>query len=404
MSVGTKDFIGERLLEAREARGMSMAELASLVEVSRAAISQFEKGHTTPQTKTLVGLANALNVPSLFFFTKKQESSKDTLFYRSLRDVPKSDRNKAERKYEWLKSISRYLRGFVRFPTPNLPNIPLPQELHSIESSLVEDAATQTRRHWGLGDGPISDVMLLLENNGVFVSKSVFDTEKMDGYSALDQYSNTPYIIIAYDKCSAVRSRFDLAHELGHLVLHQHLPNQIIRNPKNLRLIEKQAHEFAASFLLPEKAFATDIQMVTLDTLLPLKPRWGVSIGAMLHRIGDLGWITEYDNKRLWINLSKRGWRTNEPLDDVLEPERPRLLRKAIELLIERNVMEPREIVAGICLSRADICELADLEPSLLSDSITQTMPILTEDQQEDVWELEQYVIDIDRGIRQNQN
>ena len=402
MTVGTRGFIGERLLEAREARGMSMAELAGIVEVSRAAISLYEKGQTTPQAKVLIGLANTLNVPVQFFLIKKPETAQDTLFYRSLQDVSKADRNKAERKYEWLKSITAYLRGFVRFPTPNLPSMDLPQELHSIDSGLVEEAATKTRRHWGLGDGPISDVMLLLENNGVFVSKSVFDTLKMDGYSALDRNSNTPYIIIAYDKGSAVRSRFDLAHELGHLVLHQHLPSQAVRNPKNLRVIERQAHEFAAAFLLPEKAFAADIQMVTLDALLPLKRRWGVSIGAMLHRVGDLGWITEHDNKRLWINLSKRGWRTNEPLDDVLEQERPRLLRNAIELLIEKKVKEPREIVTSICLSRVDICELAGVEPAVFSDRGTQPIATLTRDEQGDVWDLEQYVID--GGIRHNQN
>ena len=402
MSAGTRDFIGARLLEAREARGMSMAELASMVEVSRSAISLYEKSQATPQVKVLKSLANALNVPPHFFLTKKPETSQDTLFYRSLRGVPKADRNKAERKYEWLKSITAYLRGFVRFPPPNLPSVDLPHKLHSIDSDLVEEAATQTRRHWGLGDGPISDVMLLLENNGVFVSKSVFDTLKMDGYSALDRYSKTPYIIIAYDKSSAVRSRFDLAHELGHLILHQHLPSQTVRNPKNLRLIESQAYEFAAAFLLPEQTFAADVQMVTLDALLSLKHRWGVSIGAMLRRIGDLGWITEYDNKRLWINLSRRGWRTKEPWDDVLEPERPRLLRKAVELLIERNVKEPREIVAGICLARADICELAGLDPALLSDSNGQPIATRPGNEQEDVWDLEKYVID--GGIRQNQN
>ena len=404
MSVGTPGFVGERLREAREARGISMSELASSVEVSRAAISLLEKGQTTPQTKLFKALSNTLNVPEPFFLKKNESehSVGDTLFYRSLRDVPKTYRVKAERKYEWLKVITAYLRGFVRFPSPNLPSIDLPRELTSIEQDVVERAATLTRRHWGLGDGPISNVMLLLENNGVFVSKSTFDTQKMDGYSAIDRYSETPYVIIAYDKGSAVRSRFDLAHELGHHVLHQHLASQVVRNPTNLSIIEKQAHGFAAAFLLPERAFAADIQMITLDALQALKRRWGVSISAMLHRTRDLEWVSAQDNKRLWVNLSKRGWRTNEPLDDLLETERPRLLRKAIELLIESHVKEPREIASEICLSRADICELAGLEPSTLTDSAVQPITTVTNEKVADVWGLEQYRIE--RPIQEARN
>ena len=112
----------------------------------------------------------------------------------------------------------------------------------------------------------------------------------MDAYSSFDSASATPYVTIAYDKNSAVRSRFDMAHELGHLVLHRELDHRVVGNPVHHKVIESQANAFAAEFLMPSDSFAADLRVISLDALKGLKRRWGVSIGAMLHRLPDLGW------------------------------------------------------------------------------------------------------------------
>ena len=367
MSVGTPGFVGERLKEAREARGLTGVALSDLVGVKRASISLYEIGKASPQFDVFLKLSTVLNIPRAFFLRPPTQPDTDSLFYRSISAATKSDRLKARRKYTWLKEITSYLRGYVRFPHVKIPQLDVPSEMAAIDTNVIALAASETRKFWGLKNGPISDVTLLLENNGVIVSKVTLDTMRMDGFSSWDANSKTPYVIMGDDKGSAVRSRFDAAHELGHLVLHRNLPSQSISNPIYNSAIEAQANEFAGTFLLPEETFAEDLDFVSLDSLKSLKSKWLVSIGAMLHRAAVLDMTTEKQIKGLWVNYTRRGWRTKEPLDDQLVPEYPRLLRRAFELIINKGVQEPEQIISDLCLSSSDISELSCVKESLLS-------------------------------------
>ena len=367
MVVGESGFVRERLTEVREARGLNQAELAVLVGVNRASISQYEGGKRTPEGEILSRLAVILGVPDTFFFKKVELEDSGTLFYRSLASASRTDRKKAQRRYGWLKEVTSYLRGFVRFPQVNMPRFEVPGRLTDIDSCTIATYASRTREFWGFGKGPISNVMLLLENNGVIVSKAVFETRHMDAYSSFDAGSATPYVIIAYDKGSAVRSRFDLAHELGHMVLHRGLGANVVGNPAHNKTIEAQANAFAGEFLLPADSFANDLGVISLDALKGLKRRWRVSIGVMLYRLSELGWLNAEQSTRFWKNYSRRGWRTGEPLDDEIEPEHPRLLRRGFELIVEKRVREPVDIAYELCLSSDDICELACLSPEFFS-------------------------------------
>ena len=366
MSVGTPGFVGDRLREAREARGLTGVALAELVGVKRASISLYELSKASPQLDVLLRLSEVLDVPRAFFLLPATQPDNDSPFYRSLSAVTKSERLKVRRKYTWVKRITSYLRGYVRFPHVRLPQLDVPSEVGAIGTNTIALAASQTRKYWGLRDGPISDVTLLLENNGVIVSKVTLDTMRMDGFSCWDATSNTPYVILGDDKGSAVRSRFDAAHELGHLVLHKNLPSQSISNPINNKAIEAQANEFAGAFLLPEETFAEDLYFVSLDSLKALKSKWLVSIGAMLHRATVLGMVTEKQVKGLWVNYTRRGWKSREPLDDQLAPEYPRLLRRALELIIGKGVQGPEQITSDLCLSFSDIKELSCVKDNLL--------------------------------------
>ena len=367
MVVGETGFVSERLTEVREARGLNQSELAELVGVKRASISHYEAGKRSPGTETLGKLANALGVPGAYFFKRIKVESGGILFYRSLASATKTDRKRAERRYGWLKELTSYLRGFVRFPRGNLPELGIPLRLTDLDREDIASYATRTRDFWGLSRGPISDVMLLLENNGVIVSKAVFESKRMDGYSGFDAASATPYVIIAYDKGSAARSRFDLAHELGHLVLHRGLGPNVVGNPANIKVLEAQANTFAGEFLMPADSFARDVGVISLDALMGLKRRWGVSIGAMLYRLGELGWISDEQSTKFWQNYSRRGWRRGEPLDDEIEAEYPRLLRRGLEVLVEKRVREPFEVATELCLSPDDISELASLNAGYFS-------------------------------------
>ena len=367
MSGREPGFVGERLTEAREARGFNQTELAGLVGVKRASVSHYERNQRSPDGDIISRLCQILGVPEDFFFTRSDSTGGDTVFYRSLASATKTDRMRAIRRYGWLKSITSYLKGFVRFPSINLPAYSVAGRLTDLEGDEIGVYAARTREFWGLGKGPISDVMLLLENNGVIVSKAVFGTRNMDAYSSFDATAATPYVIIAYDKNSAVRSRFDMAHELGHLVLHRELDHKVVANPVHHKALESQANAFAAEFLMPSDSFAEGLGVISLDALKGMKRRWGVSVGAMLYRLSDLGWVSAEQSARFWMNYSRRGWRSGEPLDDEIESESPRLLRRGFTLLVEKQVREPADILSELCMAPDDVSELACLGSEFFS-------------------------------------
>lgn len=254
----------------------------------------------------------------------------------------------------------------------NLPDFELPTDFTQISTDRIEEIATECRQFWNLGIGPVSDIVLLLENNGIIVSRGELGAETLNAYSQRSKGQH-PIIFLGADKGSSVRSRHDASHELGHLLLHKHVNAKEIGNPAHFKLIEDQAHRFASAFNLPAQGFAEQLWSPSLDAFLALKPHWKQAIGAMIVRCTQLGILTEEQTKRSWINMSKRKWRTCEPLDDRLIPERPRLLKRSIELLVQEGIKTPQQIVLDLSLNPRDIEALACLEHGYLSNESDET-------------------------------
>jgi len=96
----------------------------------------------------------------------------------------------------------------------NLPEADVPDlSLYS-----PEVAARVLRQEWSLGERPISNMTQLLESRGIRVFSLSEDTAKMNAFSIWR--NQRPFVFLNTFK-SAESSRFDAAHELGHLVLHQ---------------------------------------------------------------------------------------------------------------------------------------------------------------------------------------
>ena len=276
------------------------------------------------------------------------------------------ERQRAEQRHEWLKEIVAYIREFVELPKPNVPSFDIGDPL-TLTDSEVESAATSVRRYWGLGDGVISDLVLLLENNGIVVSYGSLWTEHLDAFS--EWAVGTPYIFAGSDKMSAARSRFDLAHELAHLVLHRAVTREMLADREAFKQLERQAHDFAGAFLLPSDAFRDAFYVPSLEVLRAMKPVWRVSIQAMLKRAERLALLSDTAKISLWRSLARRGWRSVEPLDRELAPEQPRLLRRGFELVVQSGVQSKDDIRARLPFAPQDIEELAGLDSGFLSDS-----------------------------------
>ena len=173
---------------------------------------------------------------------------------------------------------------------------------------------------------------------------------------------------------SAVRSRFDAAHELGHMVLHRNIDENKLRDTSYFKLIESQANSFASAFLLPEQTFSQEVLFApNLGMLVALKSKWRVSIAAMVMRLRQLRLISRERERRLFMNISKRHWRTKEPLDDELEIEKPSVLQKVFDLLITKNVINQQSLTINLGLYIEDV-ERAIGMPGYFSNACATTI------------------------------
>lgn len=371
MPRGTPGFSGSRLREAREVRGMTGVALSEVLGVSPQAIHNYESGRSTPSPSVTEKMSAALNLPVPFFTTPPRpvngtRDEERVIFYRSMAAATKAARTRAEHRERWLEDLTDYVSCYVALPDVNIPDA-APMNILSIRGDDIEQVAEDARRHWRMMDGPIGNMVSLLENQGVVVARDAFGADTLDSLSVFSH--GRPFVMIGTDKGTAVRWRFDAAHELGHLVLHRHLDRRSFALAKDVRQIEEQANRFAAAFLLPMAAFGEDFFSASLDALRSIKSKWRVSIAMMIMRARYSGLISEEHERRLWINYSRRGWRRNEPLDDTLETEHPGLLRSAVELILEQHNQARSELASTLALSDRDVESLCALKAGTLAAS-----------------------------------
>ena len=177
--------------------------------------------------------------------------------------------------------------------------------------------------------------------------------------------------VIFYDKTlkSACRIRFSLAHELGHIILHNYITAEDIKDKNILYRIEKEANTFASCFLLPDKAFISDVNSTSLDYFLYLKERWKVSISALIYRCRDLGLIDENQNLALRKKISYRHWNKIEPLDNVIPYDTPQLFRQAIDFIVNHSNTRKYDIVNYFCFNISDLSEIVGCKKEYWEDT-----------------------------------
>jgi Zn-dependent peptidase ImmA (M78 family)/DNA-binding XRE family transcriptional regulator len=367
MQVGTPSFVGARLKEAREARGISCRELSENLGIARSSVSNYENGRQTPSPTVLQAMSQALSLPTHFFTRKLPPREVATQFFRSYHSATKLSRTSATQKYEWFREIASFLHQFVKFPDLQLPEFG--PRVYSEELALeeIEELAAETRAYWQLADRPISNMVWLLENKGIVCCRYSFNSSSLDGFS--EWRRSRPFIALAADKNCCVRSRYDAAHELAHMVLHRSLSHETLGEYSRFSAIERQADRFAVAFLLPASSFADEFAP-SLEVLRELKRKWRVSIAAMVMRGRDLKLLSEDDEQRLWRQIGRRKWRIREPLDDVLPPEEPEFIRRSIRLLEERGISSSRDIAFQLGLSEADVVTLCGIASHTVESSI----------------------------------
>ena len=326
-----------RLRLARELRQLSQADLAQRLEVTPAAISQYESGATRPGRDSLERLGAILDVPAAFFSLQLVETHEG--FFRSLRRTSLRQRRRARAIAHVAHDIASSEEATNFLATIAIPQIPVA----SIQSSRneLEEIAAQVRRDWRLPSGPISNVVELLENHGAVVIRLPLDTSDVDAFSL--PFPDRPVIVLGSDKSDRARSRFDAAHELGHLVAHG---DQVW----GMKEVERQAHEFAAAFLMPEQdIFDALPTKADWTVLFDLKRQWQVSLGALLMRARSLERMSEPNYLAAVKTASARGWRRTEPVP-LGSPEEPTQFHALLtsDSSAKSNAALPRHLVDAL--------------------------------------------------------
>lgn len=351
-------FRADRLAQILAARRLTQTQLAGLVGVSGATVSKWKAGTQAPEWDALQRLADVVNVAPEWF-TRPLMAKVSLPLFRSNASAHVAARAMLEARMEWAQDVAAGLVEFLDFPELNLPQREF-SEPEEISVDDIEQAAAECRDLWRLGRGPIQDVALAVEGAGVVLVREETGIAQIEGLSAWSQVLQRPLVLLSADKDNGYRSRFDLAHELGHLVLHRYIPRPTER--ERHKQLEYQAHRFAGAFLLPAEGFAQGIRTpVTLDDLLLLKRRWGVSVGAIVMRLRALGILDEEAAQLLFKRRSARWGMKSEPGDGDRAPEQPRLMRRSIELLVEENVMPLEAVPRHFGLSERDLEMIAGL-------------------------------------------
>jgi Zn-dependent peptidase ImmA (M78 family)/DNA-binding XRE family transcriptional regulator len=321
-------------------------ELATQVGVTPAAIGQFESGAARPSATTLGKLAIALGVPVAFFSRGRRSFAlhEEDAHFRSLRSTSKRDRTQARSQVERLAEIVATLEDRVRLPTVDLPQIPA--------GSAPEEAARIVRAAWELGDGPIGNMVRLLERKGVIVARLPATTDEVDAFSCWIQAR--PYVILASNKGAADRSRFDTAHELAHVLVHHDA------KPGDPR-VEGEANKFAAELLTPAASIVRELpRRVDWRAYAELKLRWRVAISMLLLRARDVAVITDAAYRRAMMEMSRRGWRRNEPAP-LGDPEQPELLGRAMALLGSKRQFTVDDLSSELALGSEGLAPYEEL-------------------------------------------
>ena len=315
-------FDGVRLTLARQLAGLRKSDLAELLDMSPTAVAAWESGAKRPTAVTVARLALSLGVDPGFFAMRPDDVAalSSTPHFRSLRSTTQLARDQAFAYGQLAVDIATSLEKHVECPEPDVPSFPVPIDTGDSDAAAGPDiggpgvgilgvggperAAQYVRDCWGMSAGPAPHLVRLLENHGLLVVFSPPQAAGVDAYSFDSRLR--PVVVLNPVKHDYYRQRFDVAHELGHLVMHTDA------EPGG-RIVEDQANRFAAEFLMPAAEIRDELpkamNAAAWQSLGRCKERWGTSIQALLYRARRLGALTEVSYRNAMATLTSRGWR-----------------------------------------------------------------------------------------------
>lgn len=311
-------FNPEMVTLAREARELSQTQLARTLGVQQGTLSKIEAGTIVPAADTLAEMARVLEVPETLFAQPLEYRQLPVSFFRRRVRVSSYQLKAIRARTNFTRMEVRTLLSAVNIPTLRLVR----GDVRGGVPAAVQ-AARLLRAHWNIAPGPIRNLTATIENAGIIPIPMDFGGAKVDGLSLYDTTDDLPPLIFYNAALPWDRIRFTLAHELGHIVLHHHLP--IAETDRDS---EAEAHAFAGELLAPASEIKPQLVGLNLQKLAALKAHWRLSMAAVVMRAHQLGKLTDRQRSYLFMQLGKLGYRTKEPIE--LPPEPPTLLAEMV--------------------------------------------------------------------------
>lgn len=297
---------------ARETAGLSKVQLAERLGVTSRTIANYEE-EGTPAAQ-LRELSQALHTRPSFFTPSPSDPdigdlSEGQVWFRSLRKSTVRQRRSAVGHGRYSLLFFHWIEEHFHLPQCDLPM----DEIDS--SSTPKQTAIMLRGDWGYGENPLPDMTALAESHGIRVFSLPSVGKEVDAFSFV--FNNVPYIAVDLQK-SAERIRFDIAHEIGHLVMHENSLDERTSMPS--RDVESEAHLFAANLLMPERRVKAIVPVhASLRDLLAAKKYFKVSAMAMARCAHEIGRLTDWEYRSMCSALTAKGYRAGEPNGIALE-------------------------------------------------------------------------------------
>ncbi|MCR5784002.1 MAG: XRE family transcriptional regulator [Clostridia bacterium] len=376
-----KKFNGARLKEALLFREMRLTELAVKTGISKQSLSNYANESNIPPYDNVVKIAQGLDFPTDYFMVEDLcTTATDNIYFRSQTTATKTSQRAQEIKIEYVAKIYDVLTDYVELPELNLPKVSFEQNDNLAEVDFakmiqqIEEAANQVRIQWKLGSGPIDNMQYILESNGIIVTSTRNAAAKIDAFSQkvrLGKGFDQGYVYVialALGEKPIERLRFDMAHELGHILLHpwDESIEDLDKDAFNAR--EKQANMFASALLLPKSSFTRDVlpYATEINYYKHLKKKWRVSIQAMMYRARQLEIISGNQFSYMMRQVSQNGWRKKEP-GDVPGELNSTIFQSTLDALFDGEYLDSHELrirlaQSGIILSDNDLTDIMGLK------------------------------------------
>lgn len=297
---------------ARDARGLTQADLAIRANLSQSVVSKYETGLLPPQDDAAKKMAAVLRYPLEFFFQNEQTYGFPPFHFRKRKKLAQKTLNRivAEMNIRRM-HIKKLSISYELAPNSGIPEIDL-DEYQGISKKRpsLEDLANHMRAAWGVPNGPIDNMVELIERNGGIVIPCEFGTDHIDAMS--QRIDGMPVLFFINAGAPADRIRHALAHEFGHMLLH----TLSLRDDEEM---EREADMFAGAFLVPSNEFKPQMRQFSLRHLANLKSYWKVSMASLAVRAGQLNLITPYQQKTFWIEMNRLQYRKREPVEVPFE-------------------------------------------------------------------------------------